>query len=135
MSNELRKQGHHITGRRPWGLASPGSADDEASPSLAVLERKVADEGVVLTEAQVAALERKRDDEEASGEIETAHPGYLGAPENRRAPGCRGADRDCRGCRSLRPFIMAWWFPRCSAAPWYGAQGSFFLPAAERPAA
>ena len=49
--------------------------------SPAGAERKVADEGVVLTEAQVATLERKRDDEEASGEIETAHPGYLGRPE------------------------------------------------------
>ena len=28
-----------------------------------------------------AALERKRDDEEACGEIETAHPGYLGAQD------------------------------------------------------
>ena len=33
------------------------------------------------------------------------------------------------------PSIMAWWFPRCSAAPWYGARGRFFLPAAEGPAA
>jgi hypothetical protein len=33
----------------------------------------------VLTEAQVQALERKKDDDIAHGEIETAHPGYLGS--------------------------------------------------------
>ena len=37
--------------------------------------------GVVLTEAQVIALERKRDDDLACGEIETAHPGYLGSQD------------------------------------------------------
>ena len=46
--------------------------------------------GVALTEAQVATLERKRDDEEASGEIETAHPGYLGRPEQ---PQCSALSR------------------------------------------
>jgi transposase InsO family protein len=34
-----------------------------------------------LTDAQVAALERKQDDEVACGEIETAHPGYLGSQD------------------------------------------------------
>ena len=41
----------------------------------------MAEEGVVLTEAQVAALEQKRDDEEAHGEIESAHPAHLGAQD------------------------------------------------------
>jgi hypothetical protein len=46
------------------------------------LERKVAESGeLVLTEAQVVALERKRDDDVACGEIETAHPGYLGSQD------------------------------------------------------
>jgi hypothetical protein len=44
---------------------------------LVRLERKVADEGIILTEAQVQALEKKRDDDIACGEIETAHPGYF----------------------------------------------------------
>ncbi len=35
----------------------------------------------VLTEAQVVALERKQDAAAAHGEIETAHPGYLGSPD------------------------------------------------------
>ncbi len=33
--------------------------------------------GEVLTEAQVVALEREQDDDDAHGEIETAHLGYL----------------------------------------------------------
>jgi hypothetical protein len=37
--------------------------------------------GDVLTEAQVVALERKQDDDVAHGEIETAHPGYLGSED------------------------------------------------------
>ena len=41
----------------------------------------MAAEGLVLTEAQVTALEKKRSDDEAAGEIETAHPGYLGSQD------------------------------------------------------
>ena len=48
---------------------------------LAALEKKSADEGMVLTEAQVQAHEKKKQDDEACGEIETAHPGYLGSQD------------------------------------------------------
>jgi transposase InsO family protein len=48
---------------------------------LAALEKGVAQSGAVLTEAQIAALERKREDDVAHGEIETAHPGYLGSQD------------------------------------------------------
>ena len=48
---------------------------------LKALEEKVALEGIVLTESQVAALEKKKFDDEACGEIETAHPGYLGSQD------------------------------------------------------
>lgn len=34
-----------------------------------------------MTEAQQSALERKQDDDVALGEIETAHPGYLGSQD------------------------------------------------------
>ncbi len=37
--------------------------------------------GVILTEAQVAALEKKKDDDQAHGEIQTEHPGYLGSQD------------------------------------------------------
>ena len=48
---------------------------------LRALEEKVAKEGLILTEAQVQALEKKKQDDEAAGEIETAHPGYLGSQD------------------------------------------------------
>ena len=35
----------------------------------------------MLTEAQVQALERKKQDDEACGEIEIRHPGYLGSQD------------------------------------------------------
>ncbi len=41
----------------------------------------MAKENLILTEAQVQALEKKKDDDLVSGEIETDHPGYLGSQD------------------------------------------------------
>ena len=41
----------------------------------------MAKESLILTESQIQALEKKKQDDEACGEIETAHPGYLGAQD------------------------------------------------------
>lgn len=48
---------------------------------LRALEKISAERGIVLTEAQVQAQERKKHDDEACGEIETHHPGYLGSQD------------------------------------------------------
>ncbi len=80
VSNELRKQGLDISAagvRCVWlrhGLANFKSR-------LKALEAKVANEGLILTDAQITALERKREDDAACGEIDTAHPGYLGSQD------------------------------------------------------
>jgi len=80
VSNELRKRGIFIS---PSGVRSVWLRRDLESfkKRLAALERQVAETGQVLTEAQVSALEKKQDDDVAHGEIETAHPGYLGSQD------------------------------------------------------
>lgn len=80
-SNELRKRGVFISAS---GVRCVWLRHELASfkRRLTALERKMAESGgMVLTEAQVVALERKRDDDLVSGEIETAHPGYLGSQD------------------------------------------------------
>lgn len=80
VSNELRKRGFFISQagvRCVWLRNSLHTF----KLRLLALEKKVAEEGLILTERQVAALERKKEDDIACGEIETAHPGYLGSQD------------------------------------------------------
>jgi len=79
-SNELRKSGIFVS---PTGVRGIWLRHELANfkDRLKALEAKVAAEGIVLTEPQVQALEKKKLDDEACGEIETAHPGYLGSQD------------------------------------------------------
>ena len=79
-SNELRKMGVFVS---PSGVRSIWLRHDLANfkQRLKALEAHVAKTGAVLTESQVQAIERKQEEKEAHGEIETEHPGYLGSQD------------------------------------------------------
>jgi transposase InsO family protein len=79
-SNELRKQGVFIS---PSGVRCVWLRNklSRFKDRLRALEEKMARENLILTESQIQALERKKQDDEACGEIETAHPGYLGSQD------------------------------------------------------
>ena len=57
------------------------------------MEEKVANDGIILNDAQVAALEKKKHDDEVCGEIETAHPGYLGSQDTFYVGNLKGVGR------------------------------------------
>lgn len=78
--NELRKQGIIVSagGVRSIWLRHQLETFQKR---LKALEAKSAQAGILLTEAQLAAMERAKEEKRAHGEIETHHPGYLGAQD------------------------------------------------------
>lgn len=91
-SNELRKNGIFVS---PGGVRSIWLRNDLETKKkrLKALEAKVAQEGIVLTEAQVAALEAAKEEKQAHGQIETEHPGYLGSQDTFYVGTIKGAGR------------------------------------------
>jgi hypothetical protein len=91
-SNELRKRGVFIS---PSGIRCVWLRNDLScfKDRLKALEEKSAKENFILTESQVQALERKKHDDVVAGEIETAHPGYLGSQDTYYVGNLKGVGR------------------------------------------
>ena len=80
VANELAKRGLSIS---PAGVRCVWLRHDLQTfqRRLKALEAKAAQDSLILTEDQIRALERSREEKTARGEIETEHPGYLGAQD------------------------------------------------------
>jgi transposase InsO family protein len=80
VSNELRKRGIMVS---QGGVRSIWLRHDLETfqKRLKALSAKVEQEGIILDETQVAALEKAKAEKQAHGEIETFHPGFLVAQD------------------------------------------------------
>jgi transposase InsO family protein len=92
VANELTKRGVFIS---PAGVRCVWMRHDLETfrKRLKALEAKVAQDGIVLTEDQVRAMEKAKEEKEAHGEIETMHPGYLGAQDTYYVGTIKGVGR------------------------------------------
>ena len=92
VSNELKRQGVFVS---PGGVRSIWLRHNLETfrQRLKALEAKMAQENLILSEEQLRALERSKAEKEAGGEIETHHPGYLGAQDTYYVGTLKGVGR------------------------------------------
>jgi transposase InsO family protein len=92
VSHELQQRGILISSsgvRSVWlrhGLETFGKR-------LKALEAQSAQEGIILSEEQLVALEKAKQQREAQGEIESEHPGYLGSQDTYYVGTLKGVGR------------------------------------------
>jgi transposase InsO family protein len=92
VANELKKQAIFIS---PGGIRSVWLRYnlETFQKRLKALEAKMAQENFILTEDQLKALEKAKEEKQAHGEIETEHPGYLLAQDTYYVGTIKGVGR------------------------------------------